>query len=139
MTNQQFPSITLNRLEQTGGLAQCAATSLLSRLSMAKREISRFACRNNLISDSLSRRGVEQVASFRACKAVKAEAVSLDPPELKLRPVDFSKPDNLVLIAWQDRRIRLAGQDCSPDDMPSGPIHEQEENPPTRHEGSKIF
>jgi hypothetical protein len=40
--------------------------------SLIRRAISSLACRNNLISDAVNIRGVEQVTCFRLCKAVKS-------------------------------------------------------------------
>jgi hypothetical protein len=40
-------------------------------------------CRSNLISDSVSARGVEPVTCFRLCKAVEVESEALAPPVFK--------------------------------------------------------
>ena len=78
-------------------------------------EISSFACLSNLISDSLRRRGVEQVTRFRACKAVIAESEVVDPLGFEIRPVYFKKMDDLLLIAGKHCRVGLASQDGSTD------------------------
>lgn len=51
--------------------------------SLIRLAISSLACRNNLISDAVNIRGVEQVTCFRLCKAVKPEAEALLPPVFK--------------------------------------------------------
>jgi len=61
-------------------------------------EISSFACLSNLISDSLRRRGVEQVTRFRACKAVIAESEVFDPPGFEFWSVFFTEMNGLLLI-----------------------------------------
>jgi len=57
--------------------------TLLFANSLTRFAISTLDCRNNLISDAVNIRGVEQITRFSLCKAAKSEAKLLIPQIFK--------------------------------------------------------